>query len=383
MNPVETFTINLEEEVSAGVPSPGAGSIEEPGAVDVYTLNVAPGTGIFVQELSGGCGIAWDCVDAGANQIFSDSGMCGGSPGIFTLALGGDYTFTVRGEGSSTGTYGFIIWELNPPQNFSINLEETVSDGVPGVGAGNIEEPGTTDVYTFTVAPGTDVYFDELAGGCGIAWNCVDSGGNVVFTDSGMCGADPQIYTLTAGGTYTATVFGEGAATGTYSFIVWEVNPPDVFAIEYGDFVSDGSPGPGAGNIEEAGTVDIFTFEGVAGEEVCFLELSGPCSIRWFVDDPLGNQLFQDNGFCGGDPGTFILPETGTYTITVDGEMSATGTYGFVVTLASPADLNDDCLVNVLDLLDVLAAWDTPDGDVTGDGLTNVLDVLAVLAAWT
>ena len=46
------------------------------------------------------------------------------------------------------------------------------------------------------------------------------------------------------------------------------------------------------------------------------------------------------------------------------------------------ADLTGDGTVNVLDLLEVLAAFGTPAGDVTGDGLTDVLDVLAVLAAW-
>jgi hypothetical protein len=47
-----------------------------------------------------------------------------------------------------------------------------------------------------------------------------------------------------------------------------------------------------------------------------------------------------------------------------------------------PADLDCSGGVGVGDLLTILGAWGTPDGDVTGDGTTDVADVLAVLSAW-
>ena len=49
-----------------------------------------------------------------------------------------------------------------------------------------------------------------------------------------------------------------------------------------------------------------------------------------------------------------------------------------------PADVNGDGTVNVLDLLEVLAAWGAtgcPE-DINGDGVVDVLDLLEVLAAW-
>jgi len=49
-----------------------------------------------------------------------------------------------------------------------------------------------------------------------------------------------------------------------------------------------------------------------------------------------------------------------------------------------PADINGDEVVDVLDLLAVLAAWgqtDVPE-DVNEDGVVDVLDLLEVLAAW-
>ena len=47
-----------------------------------------------------------------------------------------------------------------------------------------------------------------------------------------------------------------------------------------------------------------------------------------------------------------------------------------------PCDVVVDGMVNVQDLLFVLAQWGTPNGDCNMDGTTNVLDVLALLGAW-
>jgi hypothetical protein len=51
---------------------------------------------------------------------------------------------------------------------------------------------------------------------------------------------------------------------------------------------------------------------------------------------------------------------------------------------ACPADVNGDSIVDVLDLLAVLAAWGAAGGpeDINGDGIVNVLDLLEVLGAW-
>ena len=50
-----------------------------------------------------------------------------------------------------------------------------------------------------------------------------------------------------------------------------------------------------------------------------------------------------------------------------------------------PADVNEDGVVDVLDLLAVIAAWGNPGGpaDVNEDGIVDVLDLLAVIAAWS
>ena len=51
---------------------------------------------------------------------------------------------------------------------------------------------------------------------------------------------------------------------------------------------------------------------------------------------------------------------------------------------ACNADLNEDGIVTVNDLLIVIAQWNTegPLGDVDGDGVVNVQDLLLVIQAW-
>ncbi|MHC4776399.1 MAG: hypothetical protein ACYTBR_14200, partial [Planctomycetota bacterium] len=54
---------------------------------------------------------------------------------------------------------------------------------------------------------------------------------------------------------------------------------------------------------------------------------------------------------------------------------------------ACPGDTNGDALVNVNDVLNVLANWgvgpfDPPGADTNSDGIVNVTDFLLVLAGW-
>jgi hypothetical protein len=53
-----------------------------------------------------------------------------------------------------------------------------------------------------------------------------------------------------------------------------------------------------------------------------------------------------------------------------------------IVAQPCPADFDDDGDVDTADLLFLLGAWGTPDGDVDGDGDTDTADLLALLGAW-
>jgi len=76
-----------------------------------------------------------------------------------------------------------------------------------------------------------------------------------------------------------------------------------------------------------------------------------------FINDP----CTQDTGF--GDPPIVDM-----------------GAYEFQP--PCPCDFDCDGDVDTFDLLHLLGAWGTPDGDVDGDGDTDTADLLALLAAW-
>ncbi len=47
-----------------------------------------------------------------------------------------------------------------------------------------------------------------------------------------------------------------------------------------------------------------------------------------------------------------------------------------------PADLDGNEIVNVVDLLMVIAGWGTSSGDITGDGETDANDILFLIDQW-
>jgi hypothetical protein len=138
-----------------------------------------------------------------------------GDPGVYTLELGGTYTLTVYGDGDTTGTYQFQVWDVPAPQTFDIGLGDTVAENTPGEGAGNIEMPGVQDRYTFTAQPGS-ITVTPLAGDFYLRWRIESEAGEVVY-EGGRMTDQPAAVTLANAGTYTLVVYGEADTVGTYS----------------------------------------------------------------------------------------------------------------------------------------------------------------------
>src|SRR5262249_19525854 len=106
---------------------------------------------------------------------------------------------------------------------FSIAVGDSISNGVPNPGAGNIEATGGIDIYTCTALPGQTIYFQNLgASGIGVTVNLSDTNGTVSQTD---IASFQGRYLLQRGGTYTLTCSGYGGAgnlgVGTYGFKLW------------------------------------------------------------------------------------------------------------------------------------------------------------------
>jgi hypothetical protein len=387
LNPAQTFTIGLEQTVSNGVPSVGAGFIEEPGAIDQYELAVTAGQSVYVDEISGGCALSWRCIAPSGATVFGYQPICVTDPASFVLNESGTYVFEVSGLSGATGAYSFRIWSLELPQVFPVSIGDTVSNGVPGPGAGSLEEPGSIDRYQLIIDSPRTVFFDEISGNCSMTWTCVGPDGAPVFSPQPNCVTDPGTFFLLETGTYTIEVAsGNSSAVGSYSFRLVEVATPQFFDITVGSFVSNGVPAAGAGNIESPGSVDIYRLEATAGEAICFLDGEGGCAIRWRLLDPNGGLVFSDIAICVNDPGTFVMPTTGTYEIIVFGVESSTGTYGIAVQPSRVADLDGDCHVTAADLAILLGAWgtcgDPCPADLNADGVIDAADLATLLGEW-
>ena len=327
----QQFAIAIGDTVSNGVPAPGAGNLEAPGAVDVYTFAAAAGQGAIFDWLSGSNGfIGWQLA-APDQAVLFDSVLADYQ---LTLPQTGVYTLIVSGNNpGATGLYGFRLLAVAAPQQFAIAIGDTVSDGVPAPGAGNLEAPGAVDVYPFSAAAGQEIVFDWLSGSNAlIGWQLAAPDQAVLF-DSVL--TDYQL-TLSQTGVYTLTVSGNNpGATGLYGFRLLAVAAPQQFAVAIGDTVSDGVPAPGAGNLEVPGAVDVYTFDGLDGQEVLFDWLSGSnVLLGWALAAPDGSPLFdqplQDL--------QLILPQSGTYSLTVDGnDVDNFGIYAFRLQMIPPA----------------------------------------------
>ena len=334
----ESFQIEIGDEISNGEPDSGAGWIEAPGSKDTYTFTAEPGEQTYVHiikppETSDTMYITM-LDDLGSN-VFSSCMQCG-DPGVITLDRGGEYTLVVGNDdpnGAGYGTYLVKLWEVLPPNEFEINLDEQISRDQPGAGAGILESPGATDIYTFMAESGQDVYFqvtDPPQTSDSISWRVQDSVGNTVFETCLQCG-DPGLQTLDLGGPYTITVdsiYNHG--TGVYGIKVWSVPVPDQFEIQIGDTISRDQPGEGAGFIEAPGAHDYYTFTASAGQTVVFRVLETPntaSSLYWRLEDEAENELFNTCLDCG-DQGPITFDQDGTYTIIVGSENNpGLGTY--------------------------------------------------------
>lgn len=321
----ERFSITIGNTVSRDTPETGAGFIENPGTLDIYTFTATPGQSVYfqVQEVPNAAElVSWRLVDEAGSEIFRTCLQCG-DPGVKSLDRGGTYTLVVGDDqDAGSGTYEFKLWDVPTADTFTIQIDEEVTNGVPGQGAGFIETPGGRDEYSFTAVSGQPVYFqvtqppqsNDL-----LRWRVVDEVGREIFNTCLQCG-DPGVKTLDQGGAYILVVGNDsGPATGTYGFKIWPVPPSNQFTINIGDTVSQDTPGPGAGTIESPGAKDEYTFTATAGQDVYFQVVQAPQSnelIRWRVVDAVGSEVFNTCLQCG-DPGIKTLDQGGNYTVIV------------------------------------------------------------------
>lgn len=326
-----TYPIQFGTTITNGTPAVGAGNIEVPGAWDYYTFSATNGQLAFFEMLNTASTfqgfLFCELKSPSSNTVFSGYIAGGNNIGRKTLPETGTYRMRVLAQSAATnhiGTYSIRVRAVAADQYFAIQPGDTVTNGSPGVGAGNIEMPGAQDVYTFTATAGQSLSFEAISKAAAfnnwLHWE-VRTPSNALlfgnyFTDGGR-------KTMPENGTYTIRV-SVGTSNpdylGTYAFRIYTL-PGDVRVnIAKGDVISDGVPVSGAGRIDEPGGLDTYTFSGIAGQRVNFDQLSAAPAfagwLYWQIIAPSGTNWFSDF-FPGDKKQRRTLPETGNYTIRI------------------------------------------------------------------
>ena len=354
----ESFSISVGDTVSQGVPGPGAGSIAVVTNVDYYTFTATNGQNVFFEEVSVSNTfrgwLNWQLKTPGGSSVFSGY-FEGNHEGRKTLPETGTYTLKVwvgASDPTYVGNYSFRLRNIPADQVFPVQIGNTVTNGVPAAGAGNIEVAGAADVYTFNGTNGQHVFFEELAVSNTfhgwLIWTLRSASNTLVFNDY-FEGNHKGRVTLPENGTYALRFqvgYNDPTYIGTYSFRLRDIPADQAFAIQFNTLVTNGAPGIGAGNIEVPGAEDRYTFTGTAGQEVYFENMSLATSLGnwlwWEVRTPSGQVVFSSY-FGGAIVGKKTLTETGTYTIrcwVAVSNPSYVGTYAFRVLNLSALQFN-------------------------------------------
>ena len=195
-----------------------------------------------------------------------------------------------------------------------LNPAQTVS--------GSIDVQGEVDQYGFTLTQNTQVVFDPLTNNSNMNWSLSGPDGAVVgnrsFTNSDSADASASPLLNLAVGDYTLTVDANTDQTGAYSFRLIDVLKAQEI-----------TPGTDVtGTLDSANQTNVYKFNATAGEHYYFnsLNLTGG-NTYWRLIDPNGNNVFGPSYFTNDADITTAVD--GSYTLLVEGRISATGTSNY------------------------------------------------------
>src|SRR5262245_3691661 len=97
-------------------------------------------------------------------------------------------------------------------EEFTISIGDTVSDGIPGPGAGRLATAKEEDFYTFTAAAGQLAFFESLgqdpAFKGSLRWQLIKPSGGIVF--GSFFSSQRGRTVLPEAGTYRIRVYSDG-----------------------------------------------------------------------------------------------------------------------------------------------------------------------------
>ncbi|NWG22097.1 MAG: serine/threonine protein kinase [Chloroflexi bacterium] len=303
-------------------------TIEEPQQIFVETREYAQG----MQQ------VGLELVAPGGGRVFRSCLGCG-NPGVHFLRSRGEYVLIVSGsENAGAGAFRLQIYDVPPPERFTITLDAGIGAGRPEPGAGQIVSPGARQEYVFEAQAGQQVFVvtrrrDQALSQVRV--RLLDPIGGEIFSTCLGCG-NPGAFVLQRAGTYTLVVGSEREPSiGTYELGVYNVPPPREFVIGLDAIIAGDQPGPGAGRIDTPGARNEYRFEAQAGQQVAITVVRRDAAVTQLMLillAPSGAEVYSRCLGCG-DPGVLTLPESGGYRLII-GSNKDEGVGRFEVRLA-------------------------------------------------
>lgn len=261
----EVFPIHIGDTIAQNAPAAGAGYIPESTATDTYTFTAEANQLIFIEELAVASAfqgwLQWKIVTPGGATVFN-SYFNAQPKGRKLLPESGTYTVQVwvgAKNPAYVGSYAFRLRPIPPDHSFSIQIGDTVREGVPGIGAGRIEVPGAADLYTFQAAAGASGFFESLTVDPTfrgwLNWE-LRAPSNLLLFRTYLGNGQVGKIRFPETGTYRLRVWVENpepAYIGGYSVRIGKVTTTDTIPIRIGTLVDKTAPVAGAGQIETPG----------------------------------------------------------------------------------------------------------------------------------
>ena len=209
------------------------GAIDQPGASDSHYIEISRHQGLFVMQE------AFDPLldlvqigvyDENGNRLALGCFGCG-NLGLIRVKGPGRYRFTAGSpRDRHVGSYRARYWLVPNPDRFEVDAGGFIGPGQPGVGAGQIEVPGSTDEYEFRVdAPTTfqvsiEYYDPKLSL---VRWQIIADDGKLLKGTCLSCG-DLQTVQFAEAGAYRLSVGtnDRDEGTGLYAITLSEIGKP-------------------------------------------------------------------------------------------------------------------------------------------------------------
>lgn len=325
-----------------GFDEPVGGTLDPAAATALYAFEAEAGQVFTLAEVTNSSAVSWQTanfriIDPFGRQLVGTTSLAAQEPRVLPFA--GRYLLLVEGRGDFAAdnaiAYGFTLQDPQSPAPRSLILEERMQ--------GEVARPGQRHVFEFDLDADSFLYLDSFTDDFNMRLRVqgpqgLDRTYRLRDADSVDFGSSNPVLKAAAG-SYTVTIWKDGAGTGAYDFSLRDLAAGAAIAI--GERVE--------ATLEPRRETDIYRFEGTAGESFLFnvlREQNSQFGVYWRLIDPAGNVEINRPRFSDRD--LHSLARSGTYTLLIEGRTREPETgaisYGFVLQPAVvqefPADLD-------------------------------------------